>query len=246
MKKLIISSLLAAFITSPLAHADTLLGVYAGAGIWASDYDGSAGEPSITLKDLGVKQHANNYYYIAIEHPIPILPNVRLAHTSIFSKQSADVQKAFTINGTDFIVGDTVKSDINLTHIDATLYYEILDNWINFDLGVTARKFDGHVSGSNSTDATYVKIDDVLPMVYGKLQFDLPFTGLSFGVDGNLINYRDNKVNDYSAKFTYLYDTALDIGFEAGYRKMSVTIDQSDLKANVDLTGPYAAFIMHF
>jgi outer membrane protein len=246
VKKITLSSALLVTLASPLTHADTILGVYAGAGIWTSDYDGSAGEPSITLKDLGVKQHANNYYYIALEHPIPMLPNIRLAHTSIFSKQTADIQQVFTINGTDFIIGDTIKSDINLTYTDATLYYEILDNWINFDLGITARKFDGHVSGSSTTDTAYVKIDKTLPMIYGKLQFDLPFTGLSFGVDGNLVNYQDNKVNDYSAKLTYLYDTVLDIGFEAGYRKMSVTVDQSDLKAKAELKGPYAAFIAHF
>jgi hypothetical protein len=38
----------------------------------------------------------------------------------------------------------------------------------------------------------------------------------------------------------------LDIGLEAGYRKLSVTVDEDDLKAKVDIKGPYAAVIAHF
>jgi len=245
MKKLTLLAALAV-TTAPLVHADTVLGVYAGFGSWDSSYDGKAGDPSITLKDLGVKDHKNNFYYIALEHPIPILPNIRLAHTDISTKQTATITKTFTIDGTTFAVNDSVDSEFDLTHTDATLYYEILDNWVNLDLGLTARQFDGFVYAKSTTESKKVKIDQTLPMLYGKVQFDLPFSGLSAGVEANYVSYKDDKISDYSAKISYLFDSALDIGIEAGYRKFSLTVEDDDLDAEINLKGPYIAAIAHF
>jgi outer membrane protein len=248
MKKL---TLLAALVAStiPFAQADTLLGVYAGFGSWDSTFDGDLGQPSITLKDLGAESHKNKYYYIALEHPIPILPNVRLEHVDINSKQTKQINKSFTLDGTSYAINDTVESELDLTHTDATLYYEILDNWINLDLGLTARKFDGFAyakAKNEPSNAKKVKVDQTLPMLYGKVQFDLPFSGLSAGVEGNYISYQGDKITDYSAKVSYLFDSVLDVGLEAGYRKFNLTIDDDDLQTTVNLKGPYVAAIAHF
>lgn len=247
MKKLTLLAAIAATAV-PLAHADTVLGVYAGFGSWDSAYDGKAGDPSVTLKDLGVKDHKNSYYYIALEHPVPIVPNIRLAHTEISSKQTAAISKSFTIDGTTFTANDTITSEFDLTHTDATLYYEILDNWVNLDLGLTARKFDGFVYAKSAAEnkTKKVNVDQTLPMLYGKVQFDLPFSGLSAGLEGNYVSYQGDKISDYSAKISYLFDSVLDIGIEAGYRKFSLTVEDDDLDAEVNLKGPYAAVIGHF
>ena len=249
MKKLTLLAAIAATATS-FANADTVLGVYAGYGSWDASYDGNTGEPnSISLKELGVKDHKNAYYYIALEHPVPIIPNIRLAHTDISSKQTAKIGRSFTYDGVTYSAQDTVKSEFDLTHTDATLYYEILDNWVNLDLGLTGRLFDGSVYAISTTDPTRnkkVKVDQTLPMLYGKAQFDLPFSGLSVGVEGNYVSYSGDKVTDYSAKISYLFDSVLDVGLEAGYRKLSLTVDEDDLKAKVDIKGPYAAVIAHF
>jgi outer membrane protein len=136
-----------------------------------------------------------------------------------------------------------------LTHTDITLYYEILDNWVNLDLGLTARQFDGYVFAASTTDSTASKkekLDDVLPMLYGKAQFDLPLTGLSVGVEGNFVSYSGDKVTDYAAKVSYLFDSVFDIGLEAGYRKLSLTVDDDEIPTTVDIKGPYAAVIAHF
>src|SRR4051812_6315515 len=95
MKKLTLLVAIAATATS-FANADTVLGVYAGFGSWDASYDGNIGEPtSISLKELGVKDHKNSFYYIALEHPVPIIPNIRLAHTDISSKQTAKITRSF-------------------------------------------------------------------------------------------------------------------------------------------------------
>jgi outer membrane protein len=243
-----VALLSAPFFLTSLAQADTILGIYAGVGTWKADYDGQAGDPSITLKELGLKEQDNNFYYIALEHPIPVIPNIRLQQTDISSKQTADISRTFTIDDTTFTGTDVVTSDFDLSHLDATLYYEILDNWINLDIGLTARMFDGYVSASSSTSnrSERVMVDETLPMLYLKAQFDLPFSGLSAGVEGNYVSYQDSKLTDYTAKISYLFDSAFDIGIEAGYRSMSLTIDEDDITADLDLKGPYAALIVHF
>ena len=245
MKKLTLLAAIAATAV-PLAHADTVLGVYAGFGSWDATYDGQAGDPSITLKDLGVKDQKNSYYYLALEHPVPLLPNIRLMHTDIANKQTAVVSKTFTIDGATFTAKDTVSSEFDLTHTDASFYYEILDNWINLDLGLTARKFDGFVYAKSSTNNKKVNLDQTLPMLYGKVQIDLPFSGLSAGVEGNYVSYQGDTISDYSAKISYLFDSILDIGIEAGYRKFSLRVEDDELDAEVNLKGPYAAVIAHF
>lgn len=240
----------APFLMTSFAQADTILGVYAGAGTWRADYSGQAGEAddNITLKELGMKEQDNNFYYIALEHPIPVLPNIRLQKTNISSKQTATISRSFTIDDTTFSGSSVVSSDFDLSHIDATLYYEILDNWVNLDIGLTARKFDGHVYASSSTPvrSERVNVDETLPMLYLKAQFDLPFSGFSAGIEGNYVSYQDSKLTDYTAKISYMFDSAFDIGVEAGYRSMSLTIDEDDITADVDLKGPYAALIVHF
>ena len=82
-------------------------------------------------------------------------------------------------------------------------------------------------------------------MIYAKAQFDLPLTGFSVGLEGNAINYEDNRLTDYSAKLQYMFDSALDIGLEVGYREMSLEVDE-DVTADIQLKGPYAALLFHF
>lgn len=244
MKKLPL--VLAFSLLAPLAHADSVLGLYAGVGSWLSDYDGKAGNPSITLSELGVQEHYNNYFYVAIEHPIPFIPNIRLTQTNITSSQTGTITQSFTIGSTTYAADESVKSDFDLSHRDVTLYYQLLDNWINFDLGVTARQFDGYVHTESTASNEKLTIDLTAPMVYAKAQFDLPFTGLSAGVEGNYTSYQSNSLSDYTAKLTYLFDSVVDLGVEVGYRKMSVKVSDNDLEADMTLKGPYAALIAHF
>ena len=248
MKKITLATTLA-FLAAPAVQADTLLGLFAGAGSWKSDYQGTAGNPSITLKELGVKEQTNTYYYVALEHPIPLVPNILLEHTDVSSTQSAVVSQSFTIDGTSFTANDTIASDFDLTHTDFTLYYELLDNWVNVDLGITARKFDGYVqaqSQNNPADNKKVAVDQTLPLIYAKAEFELPFTGFFAGGDIKYVSYSGDKLTDYTVKVGYLFDSVLDIGVEGGYRKMSLTVDDDDLKADIDLKGPYLAVIAHF
>src|SRR5690625_6526312 len=82
-------------LASPFAAAD-LLSLKAGAGYWQGDYSGSVGEPSINTEQLGLDDSNNNYFYLAFEHFLPIIPNARVQHTRISSGESAAIDRKST------------------------------------------------------------------------------------------------------------------------------------------------------
>lgn len=250
MKSLKIAALIASCASATFAisgaSADTILGVYAGAGSWQTDYSGELGDPAVTAKDLGVKSNNNSYFYIALEHPIPLLPNVKLQHAKISRSQSATVSQTFEIDGTQFDAETQVDSAFDLSYNEGTFYYEVLDNWFNLDLGLTLRKYSGYVRAESEMANAKVNADQTVPLIYGKFQVDMPFSGLSAGIEGNYVKYQDSTLSDYSAKISYLFDSVMDAGVELGYRSMTINIDDNDVQTNLELTGPYAAAIFHF
>lgn len=228
------------------ASADTIFGIYAGAGTWQSEYSGSVGNPSATMDELGFDENNNSFYYIAIEHPVPLIPNIKLQHNDISSRQTGTLSSSFSLDNTTYPAGTEVSTDFDLSFTDAVLYYEILDNWLNLDLGVTVRQYSGQMQAEALNVTDEVDVDVTLPLGYARFQFDLPLTGFSAGFEGNYINYSGNTVSDYSAKVSYMFDSVLDLGIEVGYKAASIKIDEDDIDTNIRLKGPYAAAIFHF
>ncbi|GLS27533.1 TIGR04219 family outer membrane beta-barrel protein [Marinibactrum halimedae] len=231
-----------------VSQADTILGIYAGVGAWNSDYSGNTGVQSIEVEDLGLDDETNNFFYVALEHPVPLLPNVRLQYTDLTIDADTVLTQTFQLDDVTFSVDENVATSLDFTHADATLYYEILDNWVSLDVGVTFRAFTGEAEVTGDTAGTEtIDLDAVIPMAYGKAQFDLPFSGFYVGADANLISYSGHSLNDFTAKIGYAYESVLDAGVEIGYRRMALELDDlDDLNADLTMDGPYAAFTLHF
>ena len=232
--------------TASHANADTIFGIYAGASTWQSEYSGEVGKPSASADDLGMGDSNNNFYYIAIEHPIIFFPNIKLQQNNITSSQSGTIDSNFSIGNIGYPSGTKLATDFDLSYTDATLYYELLDNWINLDIGVTLRKYSGYLQAKSTTLTDKTNIDISVPLAYGRVQFDLPLTGFFAGFEGNYISFDGNDLADYSAKIGYLFDSVLDLGIEAGYRDVKMNIDDGDVHTNLDIKGPYVAAIFHF
>jgi len=238
---------------SSLCHADTLLGIYVGGGNISYDLSGDftdleSGGSAIDFEDdLGLSGESGNYFYVALEHGIPILPNVRFAHSEIEENAIAVLSEEIEFDGTQFPTGATVRSELDFTHNDFTFYYEILDNWVNLDLGLTARQFDGELSASSPlvSETASEELDFVVPLIYGSAQFDLPLTGLYVGVQGNWIGVGGAQLYDLWGKVGYTFSFGL--GLEAGMRKLALELDDvEDLDADVSLDGTYLAATFHF
>ena len=139
-----------------------------------------------------------------------------------------------------------VSSRLDLTHNDATLYYEILDNWVNLDVGITARFFDEgfNVRELSTLEAGEIDVDHVVPMFYGHARFDLPFSGLTVGVEGNYISYDDDTL--YDTKLNIGYTFAFGLGIEAGYRIMDFEYDDGDDDVDATIDGIYGGLYWDF
>jgi outer membrane protein len=249
IKPLCLAGLLA---TSPLALSDTVLGIYAGGGVWQTDFSGEVGDVgqlSADLEDLGLQDQDSNFYFVALEHPIPLIPNIRLQHNDVSLSETGVISQQFVLDGVTYNVSEAVVSDFDLSHTDATLYYEVLDNWVNLDLGITFRMFDGHLDlrGATSGSASQ-ELDETVPMIYGKAQFNLPFSGFYATAGGNFVSYSGNNVSDLQASVGYMSDgLVLDFGVELGLRNFSIELDDvSDLDADMELEGPFASVYLHF
>lgn len=252
MKKTAIALGLSTALAGGTAQADRVFGVYAGAGQWQSGLSGDLGVSSADLSALGFEEENNSFFYLAVEHPLPALPNILLKRADLSATGSATLRGNVQFDDAVFSSGANLVTDIDLTHTDATFYYEVLDNWINLDLGLTARSFQGKLLASSDDVAPVsetLELDMVVPLVYVKGQLDLPFTGFSLKGDASAIYYSGDGISDIAVAVAWQDDflVAFDLGVELGYRRMSLAVDElGDLQADLAIDGPYLSLNAHF
>ena len=246
MRKLMIAVGGAAVLAAPMVHAD-VIGLGANVSYWDSDLSGdvrNGGDVVDVEDDLDLSSDSNANLNAYIEHPIPLLPNVRLNYTKI--EQSGRGELTADFDNIPVAVGGTeVQSDLDLTQLDLTLYYEVLDNWANLDLGLTARDLDGELTVQEVAGAAVseTKVDAVIPMGYLAARFDLPFTGVSVGGEANVISFDGDSVYDYNAYGQF--EVSL-LQLRAGYRQIAIDYEDGDDELDIDLGGPFVSAGLRF
>ncbi|WP_111641984.1 TIGR04219 family outer membrane beta-barrel protein [Marinimicrobium alkaliphilum] len=245
MKKLALATSLLA--TAPLASAD-FLALYGGAGIWQTEFSGDLGTSDTSIEGLGYDDTNNGYFYVGVEHFLPLIPNARIQRTNINDTSTAVLTSNFTLNNETFQAGTEVATELDLSHTDVVIYYELLDNIVELDLGVALRKFGGYASAA-SVDVNQderVDIDAWIPLAYAGAQVNLPMSGFYAGLDLYMISAGDNKISDYAAKVGYTFDfVAVDFGLELGYRDLTVEYDE-DTQADASFKGAYLGATIRF
>lgn len=191
--KPVVPALLLALVPT-FANAD-VLAVKAGAAVWSAEGDGP-----------GFSKDAQQQLSLtgALEHPIPLIPNVKLRYWDYSESRNA--------------------GNLELTTLDAVLYYEILDNpAIDLDLGVTATKFmDGEAPGTR-------KFEGWLPQLYGTVR--VPILGSDLGVYSEMTatSWDGTKAYDFEGGLDYTLDMpVLDLSLRLGYRQVESDFDEFD------------------
>jgi outer membrane protein len=191
--------------------------------------------------DLGVSNYNGNFTWITIEHPIPLIPDFRFQYTKMALSGSKNTTVTF---GGNTFTGQVI-SDGSLDQLDATMYYQLLDNWVNLDLGINIKRIDGSFALTDSTSHQSKSFTKTIPMFYGSAVFDLPFTGLSAGVEGSGVDYNNNRLTDYTAKISYEWDSGL--GLEGGWRHQEYKLDNvSQVYSDLKVKGPFLDLYYHF
>lgn len=239
-------------LLSPFAQADNLK-LEAGANNWSFDIDGTARYKNKSSSndldvndDLGYDDDDLNSYYFSFEHPVPILPNIRVSRTDLDSSANGQLTKDVTYGGINFGVNENVSSEIQLDQTDITMYYQLFDTVLDIDLGVNAKYIDSHsritgaVSGTETAD-----VSGWVPMLYAGLGAELPLTGMSVSAGGSYVAYQDSKFYDYALKASYI--TPWYLGVDVGYRSIRLDLDDFDGSyADVEFDGPFAGAHFEF
>ena len=252
MKKSILALTLIGSLFAANSQADTLLGVYAGVQGWNMDADGGFAD-NTTLTNFDFDSENKSSFYVALEHPIPLVPNIEVRRTDMDTSGNTVLQQSFTFGGRLFSNQSSVLSDIELTTTDFILYYELFDNdLVSFDLGLNGKYVDGSLFVRSETDNTLSAREDfsgVVPMVYSKLAFGLPGTGFGVYAKGSFLSVDDHTLSDFEAAVTYdiIDNLAVDVSFQLGYRTVALELDNlDDIYTDLDFDGVFAGVEVHF
>lgn len=232
------------------ALADTVLGGYVGAQSWNMATTGSFSQNDSSA-DFNFDDKRNSSFYAALEHPIPFVPNIKVARTTIDTSGSASLDSDFTFAGETYSVNTDITTQVDLTTTDFILYYEILDNDIaSIDVGISGKQISGDfmVADENGTSSAR-DLSAVIPMGYAKVEVGVPGTGLSVFAEGSALAIDDDSITDYQVGVMYnMVDLiAIDLSLQAGYRSTDIDLnDVDDVFADLKFDGVFLGLELDF
>ncbi len=235
-------------LTGPV-YGDTVFGIYAGAGSWQQSFSGdvTSGITQVDVEDdLALEDENNNIFYLALEHGVPVLPNIRVQQAKVAVSGNSTLTRNISFNGTIFNLDDAVATDVELNQTGLVLYYEVLDNVISLDIGMGARQVEGFFEIATTLEVARAEFDGVLPLLYGKVRADLPLTGLWLGAEVQGLGYDGNRLIDANVQVGW--ESPLGLGVEGGWRIFQLElVDFDDVSSgSLDISGPYFALNYHF
>lgn len=249
-KAIIISCASFAALVSTNTHADTVLGGYVGVQGWNMSAEGGFAQNE-SIANFSFEEETNTSFYAALEHPIPLIPNIKLSRTTLDTAGSAVIDSQFTFGDEVYLVNSTLSTEVELTSTDYILYYEILDNdLVSIDIGISGKQLDGDIRVVDENGRTSQEsIDTIIPMGYARIQIGLPFTGLSAYAEGSALAIDDDSFTDYQIALTYSFmeSLALDMSIQAGYRSTEIDInDVDDIYADLTFDGAFIGLEFDF
>ena len=211
MKKQICAAVVASVISMP-SMAD-FLGVYAGV-----DYRTTATEYTANGDTDGFEDTNNLAGYIAFEHFIPLIPNVKLKYSDLSSEKKIDSE------------------EIASSQADAILYYQLFDNGLfEFDFGLAYTRIE--------TDFQNLNAD--LGQAYGAAKVHIPGVGMHAFAEVIAGSATDDNATDAEFGLAYTFNPdslLLNFSVRAGYRHQDAKINSFEQENK----GLFAGLEAHF
>ncbi len=251
MKKTLLAAGIAALMCSS-AQADTLLGLYIGGQIWSNEATGSFGEGIDNQSVFEFDDENQGSFYVAFEHPIPLIPNIKIASTTLDTVGGTTLSETFVFDNVPYTANSTIDTTLDASFVDYTLYYELFDNdLLTFDFGLTARDLDASINVIEPMTQLQSDLDvsGIIPMAYVNTIIGLPFTGFNVFAEANFISYDDQTVYDAQIGVSYaiLDNLAVDFDVTVGYRTIKMELnDLDDFYSDLTYDGFFAGAIVHF
>jgi outer membrane protein len=244
LKKILLSTaLLASFATADF------LGVEAGITGFSNNIDGNfkyKGDLINTKDTIGIDETNSNIgIWVSFEHPAPLIPNVKIKHVNLEYNGNKSLTNNTTFANKSFNANETIQSNIELTQTDFIAYYEVLDNYVNLDLGLNLKLIDTKFKIASTSQVAQNDISTPIPMLYTKAKVELPFSGAFAQAELSYMGYSGNTL--YDAQASIGYESSLGLGANLGYRKINLKLDDvKDTSTNITVDGAFASVFYHF
>ncbi len=241
---------LTAACTAWQAQADVIYGLNAGVEGWFMETTGGFANQS-QLTNFNFDDEAQSKLYLALEHPIPFVPNFKVSYNQLDTSGDTTLTNNFEFSGQNYAAGSQLDTSLDVEMVDYILYYEVLDNdLVSIDIGIDAKAIEGTVDVSGSGVASSSNsFDVVVPTLYSRAVLGLPLTNWWLVAEGSALALDDNSITDVQAALAYtVIDTlAVDMTLHLGYRSLNVELDDVDeLYADIDFEGVYLGFDLDF
>ncbi len=125
------------------------VGLDLGGQFWQSNASGSVGSGSVGSGNIGQAPAQADVAFnnqrqlslvLAVQHPYPWLPHLRIATTSLDTKGQTTLTQALPFADKTFANGDAIEGQLAVRFVDYSLYYELLNRQnLSFKLGLSAR-----------------------------------------------------------------------------------------------------------
>ena len=234
---------------SNTAQADTVLGLYAGADFWPTQVDGGFANSEQT-QAFNFEDESQQAFYVALEHPLPLIPNLRIQYQTLETQGNTLLNNTFTFGGISYSQGSNLETELDLSSTDYILYYEVLDNGlITLDLGVTAKHLKGYAVARTASIGAIQDVNQVVPMLYVDTRIGILGTDLDVFATANATRWQDSHLYDAQAGFGYqvLDNLLIDLRIKVGYRTVDLRLDDIDnLYADLQFKGAFAGVELHF
>jgi len=235
-----------AFVAVPYS-AFAFLGVEVGVGYWQQTPSGTLsyqGTSDLDLKnDLFLSEKSQAFVRAKVELPL-FLPNIYFMATPMSFDGSGTLSRPIIFGNTTFDVTAPIQSKLKLDHYDLALYYPLpflktltLDI-VNVDLGLDARKidFESTINQEALNQSASQSLSIYVPMVYAGVQIK-PISLIAIEGEIRGIDYGQEHYYDYIAKVRV---NPIPIFYvSGGYRSEDIKIDQSGVKADIRISGPF-------
>lgn len=217
----------------------------------------------IDLKnDAHIGDKTKPWVKLKFEHPIPLLPNIKLSYMPMKFDGSGTLQRDIKWGNYTYSSNADYSLSVKLDRFDVTLYHNLpfiktaTAGILDIELGVNVRTifFDGKLNGTDKNTGQKVSESKsiTLPIPMGHLAAEIkPIPHFSVLGNLNYIGYSKNTYYDYTLAGRLYAGSFLPLGrlkpfIEAGYRYEKLKIDESSVKTDIKIKGGYALAGLQF
>jgi len=133
-----------------------------------------------------------------------------------------------------------------VSQYDATFYYPFQRGKLNFDLGLNIKFINGVTETTDEFGVTSSQnYNATLPMMYATALYDLPWKGLSAGIEGKHMVLDSSSAYDYKAMLSY--QSRNGFGLNGGWQYQQLHLDAfQNITADSETDGPFVDVYFKF